>query len=90
MGGEGSIQAMITVIRNNKDLLIRRTFRNGREELFKARKVELTFKKLPEEELEILKNKIALKAKKERRIYYSLVFIIITLCVLPFMYLLLN
>ncbi|CAL2104961.1 hypothetical protein T190115A13A_110097 [Tenacibaculum sp. 190524A02b] len=85
-----SIQAMISSIRNNQELLTKRTFKTDKKELYREENSELVFKKLPKEELEILKNKIVLKAKKERRIYYFLVFIIITLCVLPFMYLLLN
>lgn len=85
-----SIQAMISSIRNNQELLTKRTFKTDKKELYREGNSELIFKKLPEEELEILKNKIALKAKKERRIYYFLVFIIIILCLLPFMYLILN
>lgn len=66
MAGGGSIQSMITSIKNNRNLLKKnRTFIKNKKDLFKMSGGELEFKKLSKIKLEILKAKIRKKARKE-------------------------
>jgi len=72
MGGEGSMQSMITMLRNNKKLLRRksifrkeRSFLNTKKEYYNAVKGEFDFKKISKKELELIRDRITKKRKKE-------------------------
>lgn len=69
MGGEGSIQSMITILKNNKLLLRpKRSFLNQKKEFVIAAKGELNLKKASKEDLERIREKIYKERKKQRTI----------------------
>jgi len=81
MGGEGSIQSMITSLRNNRNLLRKksmfkrgRTFLSTRKEYYKTAKGKnIELKKASKEELQLIRNKIIKQRKVERIITLSIV-----------------
>jgi len=82
-GGGGSIQGMITSLKNNKKLLRskklfskERNFLNTKKENLKATEGKLEFKEASKEELERVRNRIINQRKKER-----LIFIFVTIAV---------
>ncbi len=80
MAGEGSIQAMINSLRNNKNLLRKRsifkkerTFLSTKKEYYKAAQGEFDLKKATKEELKTLREKIIKQRKIENRKSWSIV-----------------
>jgi len=93
MGGEGSIQSMITSLRNNRILLRKksmfkrdRTFLSTRKEYYKAAKgKQIELKKASKEELHLIRNKIIKQRKIERITTLSVVIgFIITVIIISF------
>lgn len=76
MGGHGSIQP---VLKNNKDLLRKKSLFKDQEKRFKTIDVKLKFKKPTEEELELHKEKIRERSRRARVPYY---FVIVTIVIL--------
>ena len=68
MGGGGSIRAMQTSLKNNRNLLRKFSPLKAREKYLKAYKIKLKeTKKLTPEQLNQLRNKLRLERKKEVR-----------------------
>ncbi|MBJ2175609.1 hypothetical protein JBL43_15260 [Aureibaculum sp. A20] len=72
MGGEGSMQSMITILRNNKNLLRKksffkrdRTFLSTRKEYYKASKGKINLKKASKQELKIIRERVIKQRKFE-------------------------
>ncbi|CAM1342506.1 conserved hypothetical protein [Tenacibaculum amylolyticum] len=76
MGGHGSIQP---VLKNNKNLLRKKSLFKDQEKRFKIIDVKLKFKKATEEELELHKEKIRERSRRARIPYY---FVIVTIVIL--------
>lgn len=83
MAGEGSTQAMISSLKNNRLLLSDRNFLNGRSGSFdKVRKTKLSFVTVTSEELEAQKKEIIKSARRQRiqnKIIASLVIVLVLL-----------
>jgi len=80
MGGEGSIQSMITMLRNNRQLLRKksifkrdRTFLNTKKEYYKAAQGYIDLKKASKEELLVIRKKIIKQRRLENVIAWSIV-----------------
>lgn len=74
MAGEGSIQGMITSLRNNKKLLRRpnlfrqgNSFLNLKKEYLKAAGGKVNVRKLSKEELAVIRKKVVKERRKENR-----------------------
>ncbi|WP_334113043.1 hypothetical protein [Paucihalobacter sp.] len=87
MGGEGSIQGMITTLRNNKKLLRskrmfkkERSFLNLKQEYFKAAGGRLAFKEASKEDLLKIRQKI-IQERTKNTVLFSLVAALIFSCV---------
>ncbi|MDY7395054.1 hypothetical protein UMM65_07360 [Aureibaculum sp. 2210JD6-5] len=72
MGGEGSMQSMITILRNNRNLLRKksifkreRTFISTRKEYYKAAKGKIDIKNASKQDLKILRERIIKQRKRE-------------------------
>jgi hypothetical protein len=96
MGGEGSIQHMITTLRNNRNMLRKkgmfqrdRSFTRRKEEYHKASKGINTSKKLSKEELLLIRNKVIANRRREN-IKAFLVFIIIVILIISMVVFVIN
>lgn len=81
MAGEGSMQAMATILKNNKKLLDRNAIRN---KLYKSTNTKLEFKNVSEEKLEEIKTQIREKVKKQRKNTLLVTGVILLLCSVVF------
>lgn len=84
MGGEGSIQHMITSFRNNRSLLRKksmfrrdRSFLSTKKEYYKASKGRIKSKKLSKEELLLIRKKVIKKRRAEDIRAWLIVFVIV-------------
>ena len=77
MGGEGSMSSAITSLRNNRSLLKKRKFKTAKDLLIhKSGKTKLEFKKVSQEELQMIKNQIRNETKR-RNDKKSIIFVIL-------------
>ena len=88
MGGEGSIQGMITSLKNNKKLLRtkrlfkkEKTFLSLKKDYFKASNGVFDFKKISKEELLEIRKKVLKERKKEDLIFATIAITIISILI---------
>jgi len=84
MGGEGSTQHMIITMRNNLNMLRRksmfkreRTFLSVKKEYYKASKGKIASKKLTKEELLLIRNKVIANRRSESIRTWLIFFVIV-------------
>ncbi|MDY0780949.1 hypothetical protein [Tenacibaculum sp. IB213877] len=82
MGGEGSMQAMNTILKNNRELLRKKRTFDKEKSFSSITDSKLNFKQVDEKELEKIKRRIREKSMKDRR--NSRLFLILVLVLLCF------
>lgn len=88
MGGEGSMQAMKSILQNNRNLLRRKRMFDEKNNI-KNSNTKLEFKEITLEDLEKVKETIREKAKKEQKIH-KVILVLLTIVVISALYFLMK
>lgn len=89
MGGEGSMQAMKTILENNRSLLRKKRMFDEKSSTTKNSNTKLEFKEIAQEDLEKVKQNIRKKAQQEQRMY-RLIFVVLAVIVITAFYFLMK